>query len=125
MKAAALSASRRFQHRFRRLKLTDPHAYPRPFLERNEWTSLNGDWEFSIDKEALWCLPSQVDWNSHIEVPYAPETPASGIADTGFYKAVWYRRTFEAPPLPEGHHLLLHFGAVDYHATVWVNGGLA
>jgi beta-galactosidase/beta-glucuronidase len=105
--------------------LTEPHAYPRPFLERNEWTSLNGDWEFSIDKEALWCLPSQVDWNSHIEVPYAPETPASGIADTGFYKAVWYRRTFEAPPLPEGHHLLLHFGAVDYHATVWVNGGLA
>src|SRR5262249_9181080 len=46
-------------------RLTDPHAYPRPFLEREEWISLNGDWEFSIDTEGRWCLPPQVDWNSH------------------------------------------------------------
>src|SRR5581483_4493288 len=105
--------------------LNDPHAYPRPVLERDNWISLNGDWEFSIDADARWCLPSSVAWNSHIEVPFSPETEASGIGDTGFYKAVWYRRTFDTPPLPDGHRLILHFGAVDYRATVWVNEGLA
>jgi hypothetical protein len=55
-------------------------------------------------------------------VPFAPETPASGIANTGFYRACWYRRTFDPPALRLGERLLLHFGAVDYHATVWVNG---
>ena len=105
--------------------MTGSHAYPRPQLERDEWTSLNGDWEFAIDREARWTLPAQVDWDSHIEVPFSPETPASGVGDTGFYNAVWYRRTFDAPGLAEGRHLLLHFGAVDYCATVWVNGRLA
>jgi beta-galactosidase/beta-glucuronidase len=105
--------------------LNDPHAYPRPFLERQDWISLNGDWEFSIDKDGQWCVPAEVDWNSHIEVPFSPEVPASGIGNTGFYKAVWYRRTFEKPHLDDGSHLLLHFGAVDYHATVWINGSLA
>jgi beta-galactosidase/beta-glucuronidase len=105
--------------------LNDSHAYPRPQLERAGWISLNGDWEFAFDREAQWSLPAQVPWDLHIEVPFSPETPASGIGDTGFYKAVWYRRSFEAPPLPDGHHLLLHFGAVDFHATVWINGGQA
>ena len=101
------------------------HAYPRPQLERDEWTSLNGPWDFAIDPEAQWTLPSQIVWNARITVPFAPETPASGIANTGFYKACWYRRSFEAPDLSAGKRLLLHFGAVDYQATVWVNGSMA
>jgi beta-galactosidase/beta-glucuronidase len=105
--------------------LTGTHAYPRPLLERGEWTSLNGDWEFALDPEARWTLPSHVNWDAHIEVPFSPETPASGIHNTGFYKACWYRRTLERPRLADGQRLLLHFGAVDYMATVWINGQLA
>ncbi|HJT88705.1 MAG TPA: glycoside hydrolase family 2 TIM barrel-domain containing protein, partial [Bryobacteraceae bacterium] len=73
------------------------------------------------DPEANWNLPGQVRFDGSIRVPYAPEAPASGIANTGFYRACWYRRRFEVPPLPAGERLLLHFGAVDYRATVWVD----
>ena len=67
----------------------------------------------------------QVDWSTTIIVPFAPETPASGIGETGFFRACWYRRRFDAPELEDGQRLLLHFGAVDYAATVWVNGRFA
>src|SRR5262249_39043180 len=60
-----------------------------------------------------------------IVVPFSPETPASGIGNTGFYRAVWYRRRFDQPQLKPGERVILHFGAVDYHAKVWVNGILA
>jgi beta-galactosidase/beta-glucuronidase len=101
---------------------SDKHGYPRPLLERAEWMNLNGEWDFAIDPEGEWEEPHQVQWKSKIIVPFAPETPASGIGDTGFYRAVWYQRTFHKPALTSAHRLLLHFGAVDYQATVWVNG---
>ena len=91
-------------------------------LERDEWISLDGAWEFALDHEARWKLPSQVEWNATIEVPFAPETEASGIGDTGFYRACWYRRTVAIPELRGGERMLLHFGAVDYGAIVWING---
>jgi len=99
--------------------------YPRPQLERAEWTSLNGAWEFATDPEARWNQPDQVAWATTITVPFSPETSASGVGDTGFYRACWYRREFDAPALAPGERLILHFGAVDYLATVWVNGRLA
>src|SRR6185437_16797337 len=98
------------------------HGYPRPQLERDEWTSLDGVWEFAFDDEGRWRQPDDVVWAREIVVPFAPETPASGIADTAFHPACWYRRTFDAPPLSDGERVVLHFGAVDYAATVWVNG---
>lgn len=101
------------------------HAYPRPQLEREQWTNLNGKWDFAIDREAVWTLPAQVEWNQTITVPFSPETPASGINDTGFFQAVWYRREFDIPELPNNKRLMIHFGAVDYEATVWINGALA
>ncbi len=101
------------------------HAYPRPQLERAEWVSLNGKWDFAIDHHAVWTQPSHVKWDRRITVPFAPETPNSGVADTSFYRVVWYRRYFEAPAAMEGQRLILHFGAVDYQASVWVNGNLA
>jgi len=82
-------------------------------LERPEWTNLNGPWDFAIDADAVWNTPEEVAWNATILVPFAPETPASGIGNTGFYRAVWYRRTFDAPKLAHNKRLLLHFGAVD------------
>ena len=97
------------------------HGYPRPQLERAEWFSLDGEWEFSLDPDAAWKLPGDPDWNARILVPFSPETPASGIGNTGFFRACWYRRQFDAPSLNPGDRLLLHFGAVDFGARVWVN----
>jgi hypothetical protein len=94
--------------------------YPRPILRRADWISLNGPWSFAIDAEAAWTNPSAVRWDRSIEVPFAPETERSGIGDTGLYSAVWYRRLFSPPDLSETERLMLRFGAVDYHATVWV-----
>ena len=94
-------------------------------MERAEWISLNGEWDFAIDPQGLIEGPSTVLWDRRIVVPFSPETPASRIADTGFYRAVWYRREFETPRLDEDDRLILHFGAVDYEAKVWINGKLA
>ena len=57
-----------------------------------------------------------------VVVPFAPESEMSGIGETGFHPVLWYRRTFTAPATPG--RVLLHFGAVDYRASVWVNGDL-
>ena len=103
----------------------DRHEYPRPQFRRGSWTTLNGTWEFALDSDGRWKTPAGVSWDAEIVVPFAPETPASGVADPGFHHACWYRRTFEAPALAEGESLLLHFGAVDYEATVFVNGVVA
>ena len=98
------------------------HAYPCPQLERDEWISLNGIWDFSIDADSSWASPSAVEWTGTIIVPFSPETQLSGVHETGLYSAVWYRREFTAPRLAPGDRLLLRFGAIDYYATVWVNG---
>lgn len=101
----------------------DPE-YPRPLIRRQVWISLDGTWDFVLDPEACFHAPEQVPWNTAVSilVPFAPETPKSGIHNTGFYRACWYRRTFLPPPLQPGQRLLLHFGAVDYAATVFMDG---
>ncbi len=99
-------------------------AYPRPQLERREWTCLDGGWDFALDPEARWSVPEQVEWNATINVPFAPETAASGIGNTGFFRACWYRRKLKMPD-KLGRRLILHFGAVDHVATIWVNGNIA
>jgi beta-galactosidase/beta-glucuronidase len=100
----------------------DPaRGYPRPQLERDSWISLNGTWEFAFgDARNAW--PPSVRWTDRIQVPFSPEAPLSGIGDTGFHPVCWYRRGFETPDLLPGERLLLHFGAVDYVAVVWMNG---
>ncbi len=102
---------------------TELHGYPRPLLRRDAWLNLNGTWDFAIDRDARWNLPQQVEWQSQIRVPFAPETEASGVGDTGFFLACWYRRRFTV----EGagaERVILHFGAVDYEAHVWLNDRL-
>lgn len=84
--------------------------------------SLNGRWQFSKGRRTVFTRPEQVEWETSILVPFSPETEASGVHDTGFYTAVWYRRTWQQPDLAVGERLLLHFEAVDWRATVWVNG---
>ena len=92
---------------------TSGRGYPRPQLRRREWYSLNGDWEFAIDRDGLADHPSAVEWRSTIQVPFSPETPASGIGDTGFYRQCWYRRQVRIPPLAAGQRLCLRLAAVE------------
>jgi hypothetical protein len=66
-----------------------------------------------------------VTWNLRIQVPFAPETQASGIHHTGFFKVCWYRRIFDVPSKnATTDRIRLHFGAVDYRATIWLNDKL-
>jgi beta-galactosidase/beta-glucuronidase len=106
--------------------MTEDFEYPRPQMRRQRWTSLNGPWRFAFDPDARHELPADVrEWPLVIEVPFAPESARSGIADTGFHKACWYSREFDVPDLDairrRGDRVLLHFGAVDYQARVWLN----
>ena len=82
---------------------------------------LNGQWDFALDRSGTVTDPAFVEWTGTINVPFAPETSASGVAESGSFRAVWYRRKFDGSA-KQGTVVLLHFGAVDYRATVWVNG---
>lgn len=97
-------------------------AFPRQQMRRQRWASLNGEWDFANAREIKYTNPGDVEWNLKIVVPFSPETKASGIEDPGFYSSVWYRRTWEHAPLAEDERMLLHFEAVDWATTVWVNG---
>lgn len=93
--------------------------YPRPIMERGEWKNLNGLWQYAIvDKGAR--TPQTFD--GEILVPFAVESSLSGVQkridDT---KELVYQRTFEVPSAWKGKQVLLHFGAVDWKADVWVN----
>jgi beta-galactosidase/beta-glucuronidase len=100
-------------------------GYPRPQLERPEWTSLNGPWRFCLDNERRHSHPAEIEtWPRQITVPYPPESEASGIGDRSFHEVCWYEREFDVRPA-DARRVILHFGAVDYSARVWVNGKLA
>ena len=98
--------------------------HPRPQLQRPTWLNLNGTWQFEIDRgdtgRERGLLGRALE--DEITVPFAPETPASGIGDRDFLEAVWYRRTLTIPADWEGLRPILRFEAVDQDATVWANG---
>ncbi len=96
--------------------------YPRPQLQRDGWISLDGEWEFAFDRDGALTHPDRVTFDRTIRVPFAPEAPLSGIGDESFTDAVWYRRQFDPPAAAPGERIILRFGAVDYRATVWIDG---
>ncbi len=98
--------------------------YPRPSFVRGEWLNLNGEWEFEIDNGDSGLKRGLLDSSlgARIIVPFCPESTLSGIGNTDFMEAVWYRREVKIPEEWDGRDVLLHFQAVDYEATVWVNG---
>ncbi len=103
----------------------DP-LHPRPQLTRQHWTDLCGPWRFAFDAIDIgvaqgWFARDDA-FARTIVVPFPPESPASGIGDPAPHPVVWYRRTFAVPDEDRAGGLLLHFGAVDYRATVWLNG---
>jgi beta-galactosidase/beta-glucuronidase len=122
--------------------------YPRPQLRRPEWTNLNGSWAFAFDDgdvgvarrwqdtDAAALRTPGTPWDRVITVPFCYQSTLSGIGETALHDVVWYARTCDHPAAggsaPGGPaagerdeadpRVLLHFGAVDYRATVWVNG---
>ncbi len=94
--------------------------YPRPQMVRPRWQNLNGSWDLAIVPRAD---PRPAAFPGHIIVPFPIQSQLSGVAaPVGEDQRAWYRRTFRAPRLRRGEHLLLHFGAVDWDAEVFVNG---
>ncbi|MGW0613765.1 sugar-binding domain-containing protein [Streptomyces sp. NPDC002788] len=107
--------------------VADDGLHPRPQLRRADWTDLSGPWGFAHDdadagRDAGW-HHDPAPFDRTITVPFPPEAPASGIRDTAHHPVVWYRRTLRLPGGEvSGRRVLLHFGAVDYRASVWVDG---
>lgn len=96
--------------------------HPRPDFERKQWQSLNGAWEFQFGKpDAIEAIPSD-GWDKKITVPFPWESSLSGIGKTKGETVGWYRRTVTVPAAWAGFRVWLNFGAVDWAATIWVNG---
>ena len=92
--------------------------YPRPQLARRDWLNLNGRWNYTINENSR--FPTEFD--GEIIVPFSPETELSGVNRKLKNKEyLWYRREIALPEEFSGKRILLHFGAVDQTATVWVN----
>jgi beta-galactosidase/beta-glucuronidase len=98
--------------------------YPRPQFFREDWLCLNGEWQFEIDQgdSGIHRGLRDRELDSTIIVPFCPESKLSGIENHDYYNAVWYRRQVTIPADWTDRRVLLHFQAVDYDATVWVNG---
>lgn len=93
--------------------------YPRPIMERADWINLNGLWNYAISPVGQ-AMPQSYD--GRILVPFAVESSLSGVGKSlGEKNELWYQRQFSVPSKWKGHRILLHFGAVDWKADVWVN----
>lgn len=99
-------------------------AHPRPDRVRQHWQTLNGPWQFRFDpknegrKQRWYDHPA---FDQTIEVPFAYQSELSGIAEKGNCGVLWYARQITIPREMEGQRVLLHFGAADYRADVWLN----
>ena len=100
--------------------------HPKPQFMRENWLNLNVEWDFQLDPGASWEeqeLYKDADaYAKKINVPFCPESELSGIGHTDFMNSVWYRREVELEEKQLEGRVLLHFGAVDYMATIYVNG---
>lgn len=93
--------------------------YPRPIMERTDWMNLNGIWNYAITPVGQ-TMPQGYD--GQILVPFAVESSLSGVGKSlGEKNELWYQRKFSIPSKWKGYKILLHFGAVDWKADVWVN----
>lgn len=99
--------------------------YPRPNFIRTDWQSLNGLWEFESADSSPRNLSSYLfgeAYKEQIRVPFAPQSPLSGIGRDENFKSVWYRRTFDITAEQLKGLVILNFGAVDFRADVYING---
>lgn len=99
--------------------------HPNPQFQRGDWINLNGEWEFEMDFgssgiERRFYEREHLD--GKITVPFCMESVLSGVGETDFRDCVWYRRDLEIPERWKNGRVLLHFGAVDHTAHVFLNG---
>lgn len=103
--------------------------YPRPQMVRKAWVNLNGSWEFDFDDENRGLIEhwyrQDREFHQTIVVPFPYQSTLSGHGTNDIHEVVWYRRSFETARGGREDRTLLHFGAVDYLAHVWINGELA
>ena len=106
-------------------KVTPENAwreYPRPQMVRDQWQNLNGLWKYAVTPNKM---PKPKEWKSSILVPFALETPLSGVGRRiKSDEVIWYKRTFNLQP-KNNERQVLNFEGVDYKCMVWVNGLLA
>jgi beta-galactosidase/beta-glucuronidase len=106
-------------------KVTPENAwreYPRPQFVRDQWQNLNGLWDYAITGKTA---PAPSKFDGQILIPFAVESSLSGVGKVlQPDQRLWERRQFQTPAAWKGQRVLLHFGAVDYESTLWVNGGL-
>ncbi|UFH52076.1 glycoside hydrolase family 2 protein [Spirosoma sp. KNUC1025] len=96
--------------------------YPRPQLVRQQWQNLNGMWEYAITPKTA---PAPTTFQGQILVPFCVESTLSKVTKSLTPdQRLWYRRNVTIPREWNGQRVLLHFGAVDYECSLWVNGGL-
>jgi hypothetical protein len=124
--AASILQSRSIDSIIKELGAVPRPEHPRPDRYRSRWQNLNGVWEFAFDREdrgrrERWQEKPDLSQRK-IVVPFAPESVLSGVHDEGFHPQCWYARNFDMPDALRGQRTLLHFGAVDYRAEVWLNG---
>ncbi len=99
--------------------------FPNPQFERENWLCLNGEWEFEIDNALVGMEKKFFErdsLNQKINVPFCPESELSGIGNKDFMFCVWYRKKVIVPEKMIGKRIFLHFGAVDWKSTVFING---
>lgn len=102
--------------------------YPRPQFERSEWINLNGQWSYTFDFARSGMdreLFRSEGFDGQITVPFAPQSELSGVGFTDFIPEMWYQRRLEIPADWDGKRILLHFGAVDYIASIYIDGRIA
>src|SRR6478736_2530235 len=96
--------------------------YPRPQLQRNTWQNLNGLWQYTVLPTAG-ANDMPANFQGDILVPFCVESALSGVGKTvGKDSILWYKRTFNVASNRKGKKILLHFGAVDWRSTVYING---
>ena len=99
--------------------------YPRPQFEREYWVNLNGTWTYSFDFGQTGAdrnFRNSKGFDGKITVPFCPESSLSGVKHTDFIPCIWYQRTITVPETWGGKNILLNFGAVDYDATIFIDG---
>jgi len=98
--------------------------FPRPDFKREDWMCLNGEWEFQFDWEGSWSAEDGLhkNYDSIIQVPFCYQSELSGIGNEKDCHVVWYRKKIQVEKADRT--ILMKFGAVDYQASVWVNGML-
>lgn len=102
--------------------------YPRPQFVREDWVNLNGTWSYEFDFSRSGMdrrLFESEGFEGSITVPFAPQSELSGVGFKDFIPEMWYHRILSVPDGWAGKRIILHFGAVDYIASIYIDGKIA